>query len=153
MMRNEIGHWKPFLNGIFFWGGGIFFLEKWLVNKYIKYTCSIHHKITTGNGFWGPMDPRAPTGGKYLGHASGICKKLKSLQGCMLLHTERHFEAANGRITGLVQADYKNSKHVLPNPCYNANASRQYPVPLPCTPRCINAVCFGEHMFNSRCSD
>ena len=39
-------------------------------------------------------------------------------------------------------------KHVLPNPCYNANAPRQYPVPLPCTPRCISAVCFGEHMFN-----
>ena len=26
----------------------------------------------------GPMEaPRAPTGGKYLGHLSGICKKLK----------------------------------------------------------------------------
>ena len=44
-------------------------------------------------------------------------------------------------------------KHVLPNPCYNANAPRQYPVPLPCTSRCINAVCFGENMFNSRRSD
>ena len=73
---------------------------------------------------------------------------------------ERNFEAANGRITELVQASYKNRKclgnfpkHVLPYPCYDAKAPRQYPVPLPCTPRCINAVCFGEHIFNSRRSD
>ena len=72
---------------------------------------------------------------------------------------ERNFEAANSRITGTSSGQlYKPClclgnfpKHVLPNPCYNANAPRQYPVPLPCTPRCISAV--GEHMFNSRRSD
>ena len=70
---------------------------------------------------------------------------------------ERNFEAANSRITGTSSGQlYKPClclgnlpKHVLPNPCYNANAPRQYPVPLPYTPRCISAVCFGEHMFNS----
>ena len=74
---------------------------------------------------------------------------------------ERNFEAANSRITGTSSGQlYKPClclgnfpKHVLPNPCYNANAPRQCPVPLPCTPRCISAVCFGEHMFNSRRSD
>ena len=74
---------------------------------------------------------------------------------------ERNFEAANSRITGTSSGQlYKPClslgnfrKHVLPNPCYNTNAPRQYPVPLPCTPRCISAVCFGEHMFNSRRSD
>ena len=74
---------------------------------------------------------------------------------------ERNFEAANSRITGTSSGQlYKPClslgnfpKHVLPNPCYNANAPRQYPVPLPCTPRCISAVCFGEHMFISRRSD
>ena len=74
---------------------------------------------------------------------------------------ERNFEAANSRITGTSSGQlYKPClslgnfpKHVLPNPCYNANAPRQYPVPLPCTSRCISAVCFDEHMFNSRRSD
>ena len=74
---------------------------------------------------------------------------------------ERNFEAANSRITGTSSGQlYKPClsldnfpKHVLPNPCYNANAPRQYPVPLPCTSRWISAVCFGEHMFNSRRSD
>ena len=77
---------------------------------------------------------------------------------------ERNFEAANSRITGTSSGQlYKPClclgnfpKHVLPNhanPCYNANAPRQYPVPLPCTPHCISAVCFGEHMFNSRRSN
>ena len=64
---------------------------------------------------------------------------------------ERNFEAANSRITGTSSGQlYKPClslgnfpKHVLPNPCYNANVPRQYPVPLPCTPR----------MFNSRRSD
>ena len=58
----------------YFLGGGIFF--KWLVYKYIKY--SIHHKITTGKWFLGSHGgPPTPTGGKYLGHLSGICEKLK----------------------------------------------------------------------------
>ena len=74
---------------------------------------------------------------------------------------ERNFESTNSRITGTSSDQlYKPylclgnfPKHVLPNPCYIANAPRQYPVPLPCTPHCISAVCFGEHMFNSRRSD
>ena len=73
----------------------------------------------------------------------------------------RYLEAANSRVTGTSSGQLEKPclclgnfpKHVLPNPCYNAKAPRQYPVPLPCTPRCISAVCFGEHMFNSRRSD
>ena len=85
-------------------------------------------------------------------------EKFRSNQTTLL---KEIFEAANSRITGTSSGQlYKPClclanfpKHVLPNPCYNANAPRQYPVPLPCTPRCISAVCFGEHMFNSRRRD
>ena len=64
---------------LFFWGG-VFFSWKWLVYEYIQY--SIHHKITTAKWFLGSHGGTpAPTGGKYLSHFSGICKKPKVCRG------------------------------------------------------------------------
>ena len=86
-------------------------------------------------------------------------EKFRSNQTTLL---KKKIEAANSRVTELVQASYKNRAYgwvisqnifCLTHACYNANAPRQYPVPLSCTPCCVSAVCFGEHMFNSWRSD